>query len=620
MTTRLGWARPGSAVAIAVIVAFLPWLGVNGYWTRQIILVIILALIVSGLNTSFGYAGELAMNQVAVYAVGAYVSGYLAVSHGIDDIGLCLLASIVAVVVVGLITGIPGLSLTGWTLAMLTFFLVLILPNVLDLLSNETGGVEGLVGIPEPTFAGIELSGSSFYVFVVIVASLWFAVLRNIILSPHGQAFLVLKRSPILASAMGISVRRLKLLAYVLGAIPAGIAGVFFAFLSQYISPVSFSLTFAFAVLTASIVGGPESIYGAIFGAAIVQLGSDSVSSLQDWSLVAYGVFLVLAGVFFTDGLVGLLRIVSRRYLPERLRPWVSAPSPVAELPAAAAAAELPRLDGRRLEVERAYKVFGGLNALTDVTIDAAPGEVTAIIGPNGSGKTTLLNLINGFYPPSAGEVLLDGRRIDRLGAFRTARAGVARTFQTPMVPKGISTLSFVATGAYISQRVSVASAILRLRRFRHRVKDNNREAKAILDMLGIGDQAGAAVNALPLGTRRLAEVGRCLMARPRVFLFDEVGSGLDEADLSRLQAAIDLIRRAGGTVILVEHNLPLVLRLADRIHVLSKGVLLASGSPAEIVSNPQVLEEYTGRRLDDTTVTEGDAARVPDSSSDFGA
>ncbi len=127
--------------------------------------------------------------------------------------------------------------------------------------------------------------------------------------------------------------------------------------------------------------------------------------------------------------------------------------------------------------------------------------------------------------------------------------------------------------------------------------------------MLGIVDQANAEVDALPLGTRRLAEVARCLAAEPRVFLFDEVGSGLDESDLDRLQAAIDLIRRAGGTVVLVEHNFPLVLKIADRIHVLSNGALLASGTPEEIQVNPRVLEEYTGAGRDGESIAELDKA-----------
>jgi branched-chain amino acid transport system permease protein len=595
--------RPATAIAFAVLVALLPWLGLNAYWVREVILVIILSLIVSGLNTSLGYAGELAVSQVALYAVGAYVAGYLAVQHGVGDIGLCLLAAIAAVVVVGLVSGIPGLRLGGWSLAMVSFFLVLILPNVLDLLRSETGGDEGLPGIPVPTFAGIHLEGRSFYLFVVIAATVWFAVLRNLIRSPHGDAFLLLKQSPILASSMGISVYRLKLFAYVVGAIPAGIAGVLFAFLSQYISPSSFTLLFAFTVLTASIVGGSQSVYGAIFGAAVLQLGAIRTESFQNYALIVYGAFLVLAGVVFSEGAVGLLRLGTRR-LPADMRAMVSPRGPRPEVRASSLPA-LPSLEGQRLQIDDATKVFGGVRAVSHVTIDAQPGQVTALIGPNGSGKTTLLNLVSGFYRPSGGQIWLGNRRIDTLVPHRTARAGVARTFQTPLVPKGMTTRAFVAAGAYVTRQTRIPSAVLRTPKFRRRMAELEAEAQGILTLLGIGEQADAEVDALPLGTRRLAEVARCLTAKPGVFLFDEVGSGLDEGDLRRLESAVDMIRRAGGTVVLVEHNFPLVLKLADRIHVLSNGTLLASGTPQEIQSDPRVLQEYTGATSTAETISE---------------
>lgn len=604
---RLG--RPLAAVAFAALVALLPWLGLNDYWVRQVILIVILSLIVSGLNTSLGYAGELAVSQVALYAVGAYVAGYLAVAHNIDDIVVCLLAAIGAVIVVGLVSGIPGLRLGGWSLAMVSFFMVLLIPSVLDLLRPETGGAEGLPGIPVPKLAGLELDGRDFYLVVVVVAALWFAVLRNIIRSPHGNAFLVLKQSPILAASLGISVYRLKLFAYVVGAIPAGVAGVLFAFLSGYISPSSFSLGFAFTILTASIVGGSQSVYGAVFGAAVLQLGPERIASFQSYSLITFGAFLVVAGLVFSEGTAGLVRAASRRWrrIPASRRPGTGkavgpagGPAPalgpgVGEGAGGRPAAALPALAGAPLRVEGAGKVFGGLTALADVSLEAAPGQVTALIGPNGSGKTTLLNLISGFYKPSAGAVYLGDARIDGLSPYRTARAGVARTFQTPLIPRGMSTRAFVTTGRYIANHVSIPSAVLRTPGFRRRTGADEADAEALLDLLGIGAHADADVVSLPLGTRRMAELARCLAAQPRVFLFDEVGSGLDESDLHRLEAAIDLVRRAGGTVVLVEHNFPLVLKLADRIHVLSNGRLIASGTPDEIQADPRVLEEYTG-------------------------
>jgi branched-chain amino acid transport system permease protein len=595
----MGAFRPALMFAVLALFMALPALGMDAYRMRQVILIAILSLIVSGLNTTLGYGGELAVGQVALYAVGAYVAAWMAVSVGIDDILLCMVGAIAAVIVVGFISGIPGLRLGGWSLAMVTFFLVLLIPNVLNLTRSVTGGSEGLAGIPFPTLFGTTLEvpgrGDTFYFFAIVVTFVWFALLRNLIRSPHGNAFLVLKQSPILAATLGISVYRLKLFAYVVGAIPCGIAGVLFAFLSGYISPSSFTFTFALAILTASIVGGSQSIYGAFFGATLLQLGPEQIGeSFQEWALIVYGAFLLAAGLLFSEGLAGAGRRLTGwlrrfRWFPSRQVRRV-APSALAEDSEA-----LEALAGETLSVEGTTKVFGGLTALDDVHLEAQPGQITALIGPNGSGKTTLLNLVSGFYKPTEGTVRLGSVTLSGLPPYRTARLGVTRTFQTPIIPKSMTTRAFVATGRYTAHRIPIPVAVLRLPAFHRALADDDDESMRLLRLLGVAHVADQEVTSLPLGTRRLVEVARALAAEPKVFLFDEVGSGLDEDDLQRLERAMDLIRRAGGTVVLVEHNFPLVLKVADTIHVLSNGRLIASGSPVEIQADARVLEEYAG-------------------------
>jgi branched-chain amino acid transport system permease protein len=264
-------------------------------------------------------------------------------------------------------------------------------------------------------------------------------------------------------------------------------------------------------------------------------------------------------------------------------------------------------LAGETLRVEGATKLFGGVRALDEVTLEAAPGQITALIGPNGSGKTTLLNLVSGFYKPTSGTVRLGDRQVSGLVPYRTARGGVARTFQTPLIPKSMTTRAFVAAGRYVTHRVSVPAAALRLPGFRRGTRANDAEAMRLLRLLGVGQVADQQVTSLALGTRRMVEVARTLASEPKVFLFDEVGSGLDGEDLYRLQQALDLIRQAGGTVVLVEHNFPLVLKVADRIHVLSNGRLIASGTPAEIQADPRVLEEYAGPAMQAETLAQLD-------------
>jgi branched-chain amino acid transport system permease protein len=584
-------------VACALLLAA-PYLGASAYQARTIMLIAILSLLTSGLNIVLGYAGELAVNQVFLYAVGAYVAGYLGTAHGVTDVLVIFVTLVVAAVLVGLISGIPGLRLGGWSLAMVAFFMVIIIPNLVQVFDTYTGGPLGM-SIPIPTIFGQELTANGIYLLIVITVIGWFAVARNLILSAHGNAFLVLRQSPILAESLGISVFRLKLTVYIIGAVPCAFAGALFAWLDGFIAPDTFTFTLALSVLAASVFGGATSIYGALLGAFLLQYGEQQLTGFDKWELVVYGLFLLLAALILREGLTGLWRQILGR---ARRRGWLPAPAPADSVVTGEAAAERPKQElrvdaiaGETLRCVGASKTFGGNRALSNVSITAEPGQVTALIGPNGSGKTTLLNLICGYYRPTSGSIALGDRTISGRKPFKVARCGVSRTFQTPLVPRGMTTRDFVITGRYAEGHVSMFSSVLRLPAFRRGVKEDRAVAARLLGLVGIESFANARVSELPLGTRRLAEVARVLAAKPSVFLFDEVASGLDTADIEALEDVMRALRAAGGTVVLVEHNFPLVVKVSDVVHVLSRGELLVSGSPQEIQRNPRVLEEYMG-------------------------
>lgn len=588
------WVFP---LAIGIVLIFLPMFGLGYSTTRNMQLACILALVVSGLNLSLGYAGELALGQAAMYASGAYAAGLMS-ANGHTDLLLQIVVASAVALVVGLVTGIPALRLGSWSLAMTSFFLVLLIPDVLSIFGSTTGGHNGLTGMVPATLFGGVITTEAFYIIVVVVMILWFAVFRNLVVSRHGIALRTLKQSPILASAQGISVYRMKLTAFAIGSIPAGLAGALFANTDLYISPVSFSFTVAMTVLAASILGGSASIYGAFAGALIMQFGPNQSTEFQDYALIFYGIFLIIGGVLLSGGIAKFAKLGIAKL--DRMSGY-QPPVPKATGDAGEGMGQKP-IHGEKLVVSGLEKSFGGNKALNGVELTALPGQITALIGPNGSGKTTLMNMIGGFYRSDAGVIRLGEGELQKLSSDAVARRGVSRTFQTPTIPDEITVLEAVQAGRYMTDRVSMLAAVLRLPKFWKIKREDYFEAMRVLELVGLADQAHEKAQDLPLGNRRLLELARAVVARPKLLLLDEIASGLDEGEILRLAELVRQIRDAGGTVVLVEHNFDLVLKLSDIIYVLARGEVIAEGTPDEIETNPRVLTEYLGISVEEVS------------------
>lgn len=325
-----------------------------------------------------------------------------------------------------------------------------------------------------------------------------------------------------------------------------------------------------------------------------MQLGPNQSTAFQEYSLIFYGGFLIIGGVLLSGGLTKVGRAIVSKLDRKAGLGVVTAKENSGGTP------ELAPINGARLVVDGVSKAFGGNQALNAATLTAEAGKVTALIGPNGSGKTTMLNMICGFYTADAGVITIGDTVVSQSSPHKVARVGVARTFQTPTIPENITVMEAVASGRYSVHRASMASAVLRLPSFRRIAKADIVEAERVLELVGMSHLRNEIATSLPLGMRRMLEVARAVIAEPRVVLFDEVASGLDEDELERLADLIRVLRDAGATVVLVEHNFRLVLSLADEIVVLAQGQVIATGDAATIEHHPRVLSEYLGVKSGD--------------------
>ncbi|MGC2519746.1 MAG: ABC transporter ATP-binding protein [Burkholderiales bacterium] len=241
-------------------------------------------------------------------------------------------------------------------------------------------------------------------------------------------------------------------------------------------------------------------------------------------------------------------------------------------------------------------KSFGGLRAASNVSFTVPDGSLTALIGPNGAGKTTLFNLITNLYRPDTGDVRFCGLSLAGRSPGEIAALGLVRTFQAARIFPGMTAIENVLAGAHLLVRAHPFAQMLWLPGARREERDLGRKAEALLDLVGLTAFRDAAATELPMGAQKLLEVTRALMAQPRLVLLDEPAAGLNDSETAELAALLRAVRDSGVTVMVVEHNMSLVMGVADQVIVLDAGSIVASGTPSEIQQDARVIEAYVGQ------------------------
>ncbi len=582
------------AAAVVVVAALIAWLCTSPYIADVAAYAVALALFAVAVGLTFGQLGYVSFGHAAFLGLGAYFVGLLVSYTGLSY-WILLPVSIVPGILLGALVGWASVRVGGAYFAIATLTLAemlrLLALNWVDLTRGPMGM---LVMVPPLDWAKLfGWSPQQAYLFVLVtVLGLVLVLLSRVIAGPLGRAWAFVGQAPALAESVGIPAIGARVINVALSGGIASLAGGLLIPKALVLSPDLFSTSLSATGLLSVVLGGKATLMGPVIGGLLFGLLPEALRAVDQYRMALFALLLLVAVRVLPGGITSL---VPRLWRAKSTRLAVTA---VPSADAAKTAGPIATADdgaGAAVEVVNLTRRFGGLTAVKGVSFNVSHGELVGLIGPNGAGKTTCFSMISGFLEASEGEIRLNGTSLRGVAPNRVAAMGLVRTFQQTAHCAGLSVRDNVLFASYLLHRERPWAGVIRTPAYRVREDERMAHAMDCLRAVGLHDRDNALAGTLSYGDQKLLGVAIALAARPRVLLLDEPAAGLNHTEGLRLAEVLRALQLEHCTILIIDHNLPLLMSICERIVVLQHGEKIAEDRPAAIAEHPQVLKAYLG-------------------------